>query len=165
MMNKALFTGRLTKDPELRYTPNGVAVCTFTVAVNRNFKNAQGEREADFLQVVSWRQLAELCANYLKKGRLVGVEARIQTRSYDNNEGRKVYVTEFIADDVTFLDSVEQQTNVQQQQTSFQQQPQHYQPQPQQQPQPQYQQNNQYPQGYDEYQGGYPQGSSGTRLF
>jgi len=97
--------GRLTRDPELRYTPTGVAVTQFTLAVDRPFSNNQNEREADFIPVVTWRQLAETCANYLRKGRLAAVEGRIQVRNYDNNEGKKVYVTEVIADNVRFLES------------------------------------------------------------
>ena len=105
MINRVVLVGNLTRDPELRYTPNGVAVTSFTLAVNRTYKNAQGEREADFIPIVAWRQLAELCANYLKKGRQAAVDGRIQTRSYENNEGRRVYVTEVIADNVQFLNS------------------------------------------------------------
>jgi single-strand DNA-binding protein len=106
MLNRVILIGRLTRDPELRYTPAGVAVTQFTLAVDRPFTNQQTrEREADFIPVVTWRQLAETCANYLRKGRLAAVEGRIQVRSYDNNEGRKVYVTEVIADNVRFLES------------------------------------------------------------
>lgn len=106
MLNRVILIGRLTRDPELRYTPSGVAVAQFTLAVDRPFPNPQtGERETDFLPVVTWRQLAETCANYLRKGRLTAIEGRIQVRSYDNNEGRKVYVTEVIADNVRFLES------------------------------------------------------------
>jgi single-strand DNA-binding protein len=105
MLNRVILIGRLTKDPELRYTPSGVAVTTFTLAVARPFKNAQGQKEADFLNTVTWRQLAETCANYLAKGRLCAVEGRVQVRHYDNNEGKRVYVTEVIADNVQFLES------------------------------------------------------------
>ncbi len=105
MLNRVILIGRLTKDPELRYTPAGVAVTQFTLAVDRPFSNQSGEREADFIPVVTWRQLAETCANYLRKGRLTAVEGRIQVRNYDNNEGRRVYVTEVIADNVRFLES------------------------------------------------------------
>lgn len=104
MLNRVILIGRLTKDPELRYTPTGVAVCQFNLAVDRPFQN-NGEKEADFIPVVVWRQLAETCANYLRKGRLTAVEGRIQVRSYENNEGKKVYVTEVIADNVRFLES------------------------------------------------------------
>lgn len=105
MLNRVILIGRLTKDPELRYTPAGVAVTQFTLAVDRPFSSQAGEREADFIPVVTWRQLAETCANYLRKGRLAAVEGRIQVRNYDNNEGRRVYVTEVIADNVRFLES------------------------------------------------------------
>lgn len=105
MLNRVILIGRLTKDPELRYTPAGVAVTQFTLAVDRPFSNQQGDREADFLNIVTWRKLAETCANFLSKGRLTAVEGRIQTRNYDNNEGKRVYVTEIIADNVRFLES------------------------------------------------------------
>ncbi|MGZ9585955.1 single-stranded DNA-binding protein [Paenibacillus marinisediminis] len=105
MLNRVILIGRLTKDPELRYTPSGVAVTQFTLAVDRPFSSQGGEREADFIPVVTWRQLAETCANYLRKGRLTAVEGRIQVRNYDNNEGKRVYVTEVIADNVRFLES------------------------------------------------------------
>jgi len=104
-MNRIILIGRLTKDPELRYTPNGVAVTTFTLAVDRPFSNNQGEREADFINIVTWRGLAETCANYLKKGRLTAVEGRLQIRNYENNEGKKVYVSEVVSDNVRFLES------------------------------------------------------------
>jgi len=112
MLNRVILIGRLTRDPELRYTPAGVAVTQFTLAVDRPFTNQQTrEREADFIPVVTWRQLAETCANYLRKGRLAAVEGRIQVRNYDNNEGRKVYVTEVIADNVRFLESANAAAN------------------------------------------------------
>ncbi len=104
MINRIILVGRLTKDPELRYTPNGVAVANFTLAVNRPFTNQQGDREADFINVVVWRRQAENAANFLKKGSLAGVDGRLQTRSYDNNEGRRVYVTEVMAESVQFLE-------------------------------------------------------------
>ncbi|MFC7678950.1 single-stranded DNA-binding protein [Paenibacillus sp. GCM10028914] len=105
MLNRVILIGRLTRDPELRYTPAGVAVTQFTLAVDRPFSGQGGEREADFIPVVTWRQLAETCANYLRKGRLTAVEGRIQVRNYENNEGKRVYVTEVIADNVRFLES------------------------------------------------------------
>lgn len=105
MLNRVILIGRLTKDPELRYTPSGVAVTQFTLACDRPFTGQNGEREADFIPIVTWRQLAETCANYLRKGRLTAVEGRIQVRNYENNEGRRVYVTEVIADNVRFLES------------------------------------------------------------
>ncbi|MCK0469803.1 single-stranded DNA-binding protein [Halalkalibacter sp. APA_J-10(15)] len=104
MLNRVVLVGRLTRDPELRYTPNGVAVANFTLAVNRTFSNRQGEREADFINCVVWQKQAENVANYLKKGSLAGVDGRIQTRSYDNNEGRRVFVTEVVAESVQFLE-------------------------------------------------------------
>ncbi|GGE05938.1 single-stranded DNA-binding protein A [Marinithermofilum abyssi] len=105
MLNRVILIGRLAQDPELRYTPNGVAVANFGLAVERRFTNQQGEREVDFFTIVTWRQLAENCANYLKKGRAVAVEGRLQTRSFENNEGRRIKITEIVADDVRFLDS------------------------------------------------------------
>lgn len=105
MLNRVILIGRLTRDPELRYTPSGDAVTQFTLAVDRQFKSQGGEREADFINIVTWRQLAETCANYLRKGRLTAVEGRLQIRNYDNNEGKKVYVTEVVADNVRFLES------------------------------------------------------------
>lgn len=104
MLNRVILIGRLTRDPELRYTSGGVATTQFTLAVDRPFTSQGGERETDFIPVVTWRQLAELCANYLRKGRLTAVEGRIQVRNYDNNEGKRVYVTEIIADNVRFLE-------------------------------------------------------------
>ncbi|WP_059105078.1 single-stranded DNA-binding protein [Shouchella shacheensis] len=104
MLNRVVLVGRLTRDPEMRYTPNGVAVANFTLAVNRPFSNQQGEREADFINCVVWRKQAENVANYLKKGSLAGVDGRVQTRSYDNNEGRRVFVTEIVAESVQFLE-------------------------------------------------------------
>lgn len=104
MINRVILVGRLTKDPELRYTPSGVAVANFTIAVNRTFSNQQGEREADFINVVVWRRAAENTANFVGKGSLVGIDGRLQTRSYDNNEGRRVYITEVVADSVQFLE-------------------------------------------------------------
>ena len=104
-MNKAFLIGNLTRDPELRTLPSGVSVCTFTIAINRKFVNQQGVREADFLNIVAWRQLGETCARYLSKGRKVGVTGSIQTRSYDAQDGSKRYVTEVVADNVEFLGS------------------------------------------------------------
>ncbi len=104
-MNKVLLIGRLTRDPELRYTGSNRAVTQITIAVNRNFTNQNGEREADFINVVVWDKAAENLKKYVGKGRMVAVEGRIQTRNYDNNEGKKVYVTEVVAQNVQFLDS------------------------------------------------------------
>ncbi|MBJ6289295.1 single-stranded DNA-binding protein [Staphylococcus aureus] len=104
MLNRTVLVGRLTKDPELRSTPNGVNVGTFTLAVNRTFTNAQGEREADFFNVVVFKKQAENVKNYLSKGSLAGVDGRLQTRSYDNKVGQRVFVTEVVADSVQFLE-------------------------------------------------------------
>lgn len=104
-MNRTVLVGRLVKDPELRYTPNGVAVASFVIAVNRTFTNQQGEREVDFINCVVWRKAAENVANYLKKGSLAGVDGRIQTRSYDGQDGKRVFVVEVIAESVQFLDT------------------------------------------------------------
>ena len=105
MLNSACLVGRLTSDPELRHTPSNVAVATFSLAVNRNFKNQAGEREADFINCVIWRQQAENLANWAKKGALIGVTGRIQTRSYDNQQGQRVYVTEVVAESFQLLES------------------------------------------------------------
>ncbi|MCO7126134.1 single-stranded DNA-binding protein [Sporolactobacillus shoreicorticis] len=104
MINNVTLVGRLTRAPELRYTPNGVAVVQFTLAVNRPFSGQDGERQADFISVIAWRGTVESSAKYLKKGSLAGVEGRIQTRNYENNEGRRVYVTEVVARQVEFLE-------------------------------------------------------------
>lgn len=105
MLNNVSLVGRLTKDVELRYTPSNVAVATFTLAVNRTFKNENGEREADFINCVMWRQQAENLANWAKKGALIGITGRIQTRSYDNQQGQRVYVTEVVAEQFQLLES------------------------------------------------------------
>ena len=104
-MNKVVLIGRLTRDPELRYTGNNTPVASFTLAVNRNFSNQQGEREADFINIVVWRKLAENVKNYLSQGSQAAVEGRIQTRSYDDNNGQRRYITEVVADNVEFLGS------------------------------------------------------------
>lgn len=104
MINRVVLVGRLTKDVELRYTPSGVAMARFTLAVNRTFSNQQGEREADFINCVVWRKQAENAANYLKKGSLAGVEGRIQTGSYEGQDGKRVYTTDVVADSVQFLE-------------------------------------------------------------
>jgi single-strand DNA-binding protein len=99
-MNRAVIIGNLTKDPELRTTPQGISVCSFTVAVNRGFGD---KKDVDYIPVVTWRGLADNCARFLAKGRKAGVSGRIQTRSYDDNNGQRRYITEIIADDVEFL--------------------------------------------------------------
>ena len=126
MINRVVLVGRLTKDPEFRTTQSGVDVANFTLAVNRNFTNAQGEREADFINVVVFRKQAENVNNYLSKGSLAGVDGRIQSRSYENNEGKRIFITEVVADSVQFLEpkgnnnqniSQGQQTGTRKQQT------------------------------------------------
>lgn len=104
MINRVVLVGRLTKDPEFRTTPSGVSIANFTLAVNRTFTNAQGEREADFINVVVFRKQAENVNNYLFKGHLAGVDGRIQSRSYENNEGKRIFVTEVVADGVQFME-------------------------------------------------------------
>ncbi len=104
-MNKAILIGRLTRDPELRTTPTGRNVCQFSVAVNRTFTNANGEREADFINCVVWDKQAENLCKYQKKGNQIAVEGRIQTRNYDDNTGRRVYVTEILTNNISFLDA------------------------------------------------------------
>ena len=110
-MNKVILIGRLTRDPELRYTSSNVATATFSIAVDRTFTNQNGEREADFVNIVVWRKQAENCKNYLTKGSQVAIEGRIQTRSYDGQDGQKRYVTEVVADNVQFLGTRGQNTN------------------------------------------------------
>ena len=102
-MNKVILIGRLARDPEMRTTPSGIATTSFTIAVQRNYANAQGDREADFISCVAWRKQAENIAKYCSKGSQVAVEGRIQTRNYDAQDGTKRYVTEVIADNVSFL--------------------------------------------------------------
>lgn len=114
MINRVVLTGRLTKDPEFRVTTSGVSVATFTLAVNRMFTNDQGEKQADFINCVTFRKQAENVNNFLSKGSLVGVDGRLQSRSYDNQQGQRVYVTEVICDSVQFLEpknSQNQQNN------------------------------------------------------
>lgn len=120
MLNNVSLVGRLTKDVDLRYTPSNVAVATFTLAVNRTFKNENGEREADFINCVMWRQQAENLANWAKKGALIGITGRIQTRSYDNQQGQRVYVTEVVAETFQFLESKGQGNQGQQRQAQQQ---------------------------------------------
>jgi single stranded DNA-binding protein (ssb) len=105
VLNRVVLVGRLTKDPDLRQTTTGVSVATFTIAVKRMFANQTGEHEVDFIQVIVWRKAAENVARYVGKGSLVGIDGRMQTRSYDASDGSKRYVTEVIADSVQFLES------------------------------------------------------------
>lgn len=112
MINNVVLIGRLTRDVELRYTPNNVAVGAFTLAVNRNFKNqATGEREADFINCVIWNKQAENLANWTKKGHLIGITGRIQTRSYENQQGQRVYVTEVVAESFQALEKRDNTAN------------------------------------------------------
>lgn len=105
MINNVVLVGRMTRDAELRYTQSNQAVATFTLAVNRNFKNQNGEREADFINCVIWRQQAENLANWAKKGALIGITGVIQIRNYENQQGQRVYVTEVIANSFQLLES------------------------------------------------------------
>lgn len=104
MLNSICLVGRLTKNAELKYVNDSMAVATFTLAVNRNFKSQNGEREADFINCVIWRQQAENLANWAKKGALIGITGRIQTRNYENQQGQRVYVTEVVADNFQLLE-------------------------------------------------------------
>ncbi len=104
MLNRIILIGRLTRDPEMRYTPQGVPVASFSLAVDRPFTNQQGQREADFIDCVAWRKLGETVGNHLTKGRLVAVEGRLQIRSYDAQDGSKRRVAEVVCDNVRFLD-------------------------------------------------------------
>lgn len=104
MLNRAVLTGRLTRDVDLRYTQSGTAVGTFSLAVDRRFTNQQGEREADFINCVIWRKSAENFANFVHKGSLVGIDGRIQTRNYENQQGQRVYVTEVVVENFALLE-------------------------------------------------------------
>lgn len=119
MLNKVVLIGRLTKDPEIRYTSGGTAVTRFTLAANRNYTNQQGEREADFIPIVVWRAQAESSAKHLSKGRLVAVSGRIQTGSYDTPEGERRYTTDVVADDVKFLEWGERKEQVEDETPEF----------------------------------------------
>ena len=105
MINRTVLVGRLTKDPELKHTANNAAVVSFTLAVNRQFTNSQGEREADFINCVIWRKAAENFVKFTSKGSLVGIDGRIQTRNYENQQGQRVYVTEVVVDNFSLLES------------------------------------------------------------
>ncbi|WNF36442.1 single-stranded DNA-binding protein [Bacillaceae bacterium IKA-2] len=120
MLNRVVLVGRLVRDPELRYTPNGIAVGSFTLAVNRPFSSSDGNKEADFLNIIVWRKQAENVANFLRKGSLTGVDGRLQSRSYENNEGKKVFVVEVVADSVQFLEPKSSQSRGDNQQNHHQ---------------------------------------------
>ena len=130
MINNVTLVGRLTKDVELKYTPANQAVAQFTLAVNRTFKNANGERESDFINCVIWRKSAENFANFAKKGALIGITGRIQTRNYENQQGQRVYITEVIAENFQMLESRNQQQGQQQAQPQQAKQQQAKQPDP-----------------------------------
>lgn len=110
-MNKVVLMGRLTKDPDMRSTQSGTGVCGFSLAVNRRFKQ-EGQPEADFINITAWGKTAEFASKYFTKGQQVGVIGRIQTRNYDDKDGKKVYVTEVVAEEVYFADSKKEQSNV-----------------------------------------------------
>ena len=110
-MNKVVLIGLLTRDPELRYTSSNIPSATFSLAVNRPFQNQNGVREADFINIVMWRKQAETAKKYLTKGSLISIEGRIQTRNYDGADGKKVYVTEVVADNFEFLETKGQKTS------------------------------------------------------
>lgn len=109
-MNQIILIGRLTKDPELKYTSSGIAVCSFTLAVNRPFAK-EGDQTADFITIQTWRKLAENCAKYLSKGRQVGVNGRLQIRAYDGNDGSRHWMTEVVAENVEFLSDGQKRSN------------------------------------------------------
>lgn len=111
MINNVVLVGRLTRAVDLRYTSNGTAYASFTLAVDRDFKNQNGEKETDFINCVMWRKPAENLANYTKKGSLIGIEGRIQTRNYDNQQGQRVYITEVLAERFHFLESAKTANN------------------------------------------------------
>lgn len=111
MINRAVLTGRLTRDPELKYTQSGNAVCSFTLAVDRQFRNQNGDREADFINCVIWRKSAENFSNFTHKGSMVGIDGRIQVRNYENQQGQRVCVTEVIVDNFALLESRNSQGN------------------------------------------------------
>ena len=124
MINRVVLVGRLTRDPELRKTANGTSVCSYALAVNRSRQAQPGQPDTDFINCVTWNRQAETMAQYLHKGSLIGVEGRIQTRNYDNQQGQRVYVTEVVTDSVQFLESKSASSNYgqnnYQQQNSYQ---------------------------------------------
>lgn len=156
MINRVVLVGRLTKDPELRYTPNGIASCRFTVAVNRTFANEQGERDADFISCVAWRKQAENLANYQRKGALIGLEGRIQTGSYEGQNGQRVYTTDVVTDSIQFLEPSRNSGGGSPNTPN-------YQNQPNQQPQPQYG-GQAYGNNQPNYGGGQPQQQYGGTM-
>ncbi|MEH7443439.1 single-stranded DNA-binding protein [Bacillus sp. JJ1122] len=119
MINQVTLVGRITKDPELKWTPDGKAVTNITLAVNRHYKNPNGEIDADFVHCTLWGKTAENTSNYCRKGSVIGVTGRIQTRNYENQEGKRVYVTEVVAEGVRFLSSKPVKENTQHKVESF----------------------------------------------
>ena len=111
MINRAVLTGRLTKDPELRTTQSGLSVAAFNLAVDRQYTNANGKRGVDFISCVIWRKAAENFCNFTSKGSLVGIDGRIQTRNYDDKDGKRVYVTEVVVDNFALLESKKDRQN------------------------------------------------------
>lgn len=111
MINNVTLIGRLTRDAELRYTPSNIATAQFNIACNRNFKNANDEYDADFINCVMWREQAERFCNWTRKGMLVGITGRIQTRNYENNDGKRVYVTEVVAENFQVLEKRDNTAN------------------------------------------------------
>ena len=111
MINNVVLVGRLTKDPELRYSSSNIPMVYFTIAVNRTFADQSGQRQADFISCVAFRKQAENVKNYVQKGSLVGVDGRLQSRSYENKEGQRVYVTEVVCDSVQFLEPKNRQNS------------------------------------------------------
>lgn len=118
-MNRVCLVGRLTAKPELRTSANGVPSTRFSLAVNRNFTNTQGQREADFISIVAWRKQAELICNYFDKGNMIGIEGRIQTGSYDDKDGKKVYTTDVVVDQIHFIESKGQSQKVEKESTPY----------------------------------------------
>ncbi len=112
-MNKAILMGRLTRDPELKSTNSGISLCTFTIAIDRRFKNAAGERETDFIPIVTWRQTADFVSRYFRKGSRIALVGSIQVRSWDDKDGNRRYITEVVADEVYFADSKSSNDNQQ----------------------------------------------------
>lgn len=123
MINRVILVGRLTKDPEFKMTPSGVAVARFILAVNRTHTNNQGQREADYVSIVVWRRQAEIANQYLHKGSLVGIDGKIQTGSYEGQDGKRVYTTDVVAESVQFLETQKQEKTMSEFQNSYKQQP------------------------------------------
>lgn len=121
MINRVVLTGRPTRDPELKKTNSGTSVCSFTLAVDRNFKSKNGEREADFINCIAWKKTAEVMSKYVKRGSVIGVDGRIQTRNYENRDGQRVYVTEVVVENFSFLGGSDKDVQRNQNSQSFNQ--------------------------------------------